>query len=318
MITARPCFAAPAAFPVLQAGPVAKCPYRRTPTRCSASESSTTSDRTIAEKVAARLRAELPVLFDAACEDHYALYSPTVEFSDPLSRFRGVGPYRANIAFLRDSPVFKDTGLDIFDVAVRSPTLVRTRWALAMTAQIPWRPRVAFTGTSDYELDADGNIVRHVDIWDSLADSAYFAPAAVKDLLGQAAPGRGSKTKSPSGRLLRRDAVLEIREYPPGTLARVSDGGDGCILSAKKMADGGEASEEPVLSSPDFVAVVVLKLGTDPTSERARLLNIVTGAGYATPTRDAFIVTYRPGVNSRALSRELWVCVTDVDLSADK
>jgi Uncharacterized conserved protein (DUF2358) len=186
------------------------------------------------------LRQELPTLFDKDSPGpDLALYAPSVLFTDPLNRFRGARRYAANIAFLRRSPVFRDARLFLHDAWIPPPAAaprppppaaaaaaaannntVRTRWTLDMVANLPWRPRVAFTGTSDYALDADGKVAEHVDRWDSLDPEQNKFPslAAVRDLVTQCAykrpvPDPTIADGGPPFMLLRRARGYDIRRY---------------------------------------------------------------------------------------------------------
>lgn len=82
-----------------------------------------------------------------------------------------------------------------------------------MAMNLPWKPRVVFTGTSDYVLDVgSGEVVEHVDAWDSLSkegNEAFPSLEGVKDLIGLVARKGGDGV----GEMLRRSAEYEIRRY---------------------------------------------------------------------------------------------------------
>lgn len=183
------------------------------------------------------LREELPLLFSRGPSSmDKSLYAPDVEFRDPLNRFRGVERYVQNIGFLNSSPVFSGTQLDLHDVwaldqekadslGYQGPT-VRTRWTLSMVANLPWRPRISFTGVSDYVMEPQtGEVKSHIDLWDSLdrkANAAFPSLPGVKDVVSQCSFTASSPDQngSPPYQLLRRADDYVIRRY--GTLT-VSD-----------------------------------------------------------------------------------------------
>lgn len=171
--------------------------------------------------IAEALRVDIPSLFspdppESQTQNETQIYSPDVTFEDPLNKFRGLKRYESNIAFLKNSPVFSKTTLTLHNLAYHStkPDTIRTRWTLSMRANLPWRPVISFTGQSDYVVDlASSTVTRHIDYWDSLADSTYFSFPAVKDLLSQCTPRLLSPYAQPAFVLLRRTPHLQIRSY---------------------------------------------------------------------------------------------------------
>lgn len=205
----------------------------RCPPQATATPPSVPTTPPRVQAVADRLWNELPTLFDSAAKPDYSIYAESVTFEDPLNKFRGVSRYAANINFLNSSPVFATASLSLYDVRVISPyrDTVRTRWALQMVANLPWRPCAAFTGQSDYVVNDAGKVCRHIDYWDSLPDSAFFSLSAVVDLLAQCRPGRISPLELGGFQLLRRTPVMEVRNFE-------MDAHEGVLLRQTRERDG--------------------------------------------------------------------------------
>lgn len=182
------------------------------------------------------LREDLRVLFDPDNRNgpDTSVYNADVFFEDPLNQFRGAKRYASNISFLKKSPVFSDSTLVIHDSWIRQNVTadelgipggdqeresIRTRWTLEMTANLPWKPRVVFTGTSDYVVDEEtGKVSEHIDLWDSLTpeENKFFSMSAVRHLLDQAAPPRkriGSVLEDMPYTTLRKAKSYELRTY---------------------------------------------------------------------------------------------------------
>ena len=65
---------------------------------------------------------------------------------------------------------------ELLDLQVVSPHLLLSRWRLEAMLKLPWRPRIkAYTGTTLYELDADGLICRHTELWSISAADAFIS-----------------------------------------------------------------------------------------------------------------------------------------------
>ena len=140
-----------------------------------------------ATEVAGQLREEYPRMFDPSYTPRWELYDSMVRFEDPLNRFRGIQAYRRNIGMLRDSPLFGDGQLVLHDLYEMTPETLVARWTLSLRVRfLPWRPRVVFTGTSEYLLDlGNRRILSHTDRWDSINRQECFSWEGVGDLLGQ-------------------------------------------------------------------------------------------------------------------------------------
>jgi hypothetical protein len=48
---------------------------------------------------------------------------------------------------------------------------------------LPWTPRVVFTGVSVYTLDSAGQVVKHVDLWDSCGEDELPLLGGLRDIL---------------------------------------------------------------------------------------------------------------------------------------
>lgn len=192
----------------------------------------------------------MPGIFGGRGPD-LALYDAGVAFQDPLNRFRGAEKYAANIRFLGESVVFSDADIVLHDawcVSVDGKEAVRTRWTLGMTVGLPWRPRVVFSGTSDYVVGGEGTVVEHLDRWDSLTkegNEAFPSVEGIRDLLGLVKPGGRVEG---GGEVLRRGRGYVVRRYGAGVdgvgrVERVSgqEGGlDGEVVVAVAAVKGGD------------------------------------------------------------------------------
>ncbi|GAB0494170.1 hypothetical protein MMPV_005460 [Pyropia vietnamensis] len=191
--------------------------------------------------LAAKLQTELPALFrtDAGDPD-WSLYTPDVQFEDPLNRFRGVAKYRDNIRFLKESFAFRNSAMFLHDTVAGEDSVV-TRWTLAMTAAfLPWSPRVVFTGESIYGVDLTpgdtmGGVNRHIDTWDSIAAQKFLSIEAIGDLVRQLSPAGAVLARAGSGGdpppgvppylTLRREAAWEVRRVDGYAAVAAADGG---------------------------------------------------------------------------------------------
>lgn len=131
--------------------------------------------------------------------------------------------YKSNIAMLKDSPLFKDSKMDLHEAVVQPDGSVLTRWTLAMTFKaFPWQPRITFTGTSTYFLDSNGLVSKHVDMWDSIDNQSPVSFQALSDLISQMLPDitkrgvqaiKGGAAEEITHTVIRRAPGLEIRRF---------------------------------------------------------------------------------------------------------
>ena len=177
------------------------------------------------------------------------LYAESVSFNDPLIELSGVDAYRNNVDMLAGVNAlgklcFSDTGLAMHACKeLDGGNMIETRWTLQFRFNLlPWKPLAQFTGVSRYTLDGQSRVLRQQDYWDSVnlrpgANGGSYAEqpklAAVRDLLGQLAPGNANQAQQASSKelpyvLLRRAAPrdglpgYEIRRYPQHVSVKTS------------------------------------------------------------------------------------------------
>jgi len=92
----------------------------------------------------------------------YRIYTRDVFFKDPLTQFRGLERYKKMIGFIRRW--FIDPHLELHALEQTGNT-IETRWTLSWSAPLPWRPRIAISGWSHLELNAEQQIKSHIDYW---------------------------------------------------------------------------------------------------------------------------------------------------------
>lgn len=93
----------------------------------------------------------------------YELYASEVYFKDPMTQFRGVKRYREMIGFIQT--YFIDVAMELHDISQTDNT-IQTRWTLRWIAPFPWKPLMAISGRSELELNSEGLVCSHIDIWD--------------------------------------------------------------------------------------------------------------------------------------------------------
>eukprot|EP00741_Cyanophora_paradoxa_P020306 tig00021244_g19599.t1 len=239
------------------------------------------------------LKHELPSMFEPGNSVDYSIYAQDVFFQDPLNKFNGIGKYRQNISFLQT--FFKDSKLDLHDiytdVTAGGEDVVVTRWTLSMTAPFPWRPRLAFTGTSEYVLGPEGTVVRHIDKWDSLPGptegglqdllSEMFGAGSGAPLEGSA-PGAGAVAQAPYT-LLRRYPGFEVREYGAFEVVRTAYTARPAGFSAlDAYLHGNSMSGEGLPRS----APVIYAVPSDPASPAPKRMAYPVPAGASEPLDD--------------------------------
>lgn len=263
------------------------------------------------------LRDTTPNTFAKGVTQDYSKYSPHVQFTDPLNNFNGIDRHAANIDFLCDSFVFCDATLDYHDIRVLPPSaspfsdVIRARWSLCMTFRLlPWKPRLLFSGLTDYVVDIDsGQIARHIDFWDSLADSSYFSFPALNDFVSMCLPSYPVPFDvAPDFKLLLRTDSFQIwRFVNPVSLSKISP--SSYIYSPSSPVDQDEAVR--------LVAIAPLPSNPPPSqfvSEMtASLLANVNKSGFATTGTRTFCVR----LDSRPPTYHVWVELVGVRLDAN-
>lgn len=92
----------------------------------------------------------------------YRIYAEDVYFKDPLNEFRGRDRYRQMIQLIERW--FIHPKLDLHQIQ-RTGNQIRTDWTLSWTTPLPWKPRIAITGWSELQLNAEELIISHIDYW---------------------------------------------------------------------------------------------------------------------------------------------------------
>jgi len=160
-------------------------------------------------------------------------YSEDISFTDPLKSLKGKASYKDDIETVTGQSVIgkallSDNFLDLHAVedVPGDPTRLRTRWTVSFVFKLlPWKPKVLFSGVSEYAIDPVSAIVlSQRDYWDtlSLQDGGSYVPSGalegVVDLLGQLlpAPLQPAKAQEPatasgtSWQLLRKARAYRI------------------------------------------------------------------------------------------------------------
>ena len=92
----------------------------------------------------------------------YSIYAKDVYFQDPLNKFRGIKRYQQMIKFM--STWFQEIKMDLHQLEFRDDT-IHSEWTLHWTTPLPWKPRIAIAGRSELQLNADNQIISHIDYW---------------------------------------------------------------------------------------------------------------------------------------------------------
>jgi hypothetical protein len=80
----------------------------------------------------------------------------------PLSKFRGLGKYKAMIGFI--NTFFIAVKMDLHDIRQSGDT-INMEWTLSWNTPLPWKPRIAVPGWSELKVNSDGLINSHIDYW---------------------------------------------------------------------------------------------------------------------------------------------------------
>ena len=209
------------------------------------------------EGVAADLAADLPHLFDEQGIDR-GMYSESVRFEDPITRYDSLDGYLFNIQLLRRlfSPTFK-----LLAVRQTGAWELTTRWTMGMQfALLPWRPPLVFTGTSIMGVDpVSRKFISHVDTWDSIDDQAYLSIEGLQDLVRQLRPSLTPSLDTPEYEVLTRRRDYEVRRYADFSVAEVPvvggpgpAAGDGFNDLAGYIFGGNEGGESMAMTTPVY------------------------------------------------------------------
>lgn len=109
---------------------------------------------------------DLPPLFER--DIAYDIYSQDICFTDPINTFHGKLSYRLVYWSLRfhGRLFFTQIDLDLHDVKQVDNNVIEAYWTVKGTLRLPWKPQIHFNGTSNYTINEDGLIYKHVDTWD--------------------------------------------------------------------------------------------------------------------------------------------------------
>lgn len=214
-------------------------------------------NRELLESLAAFLSDDLEHLFDSQGIDR-SKYESDVEFLDPLTRYNNIEGYLFNIQMLRYlfSPKFTLHGVEI-----SGEDELTTRWTMGMKfALLPWRPSVNFTGRSILTVNlSSGKFKRHVDVWDSIENNAYFSTEGLLDLLKQLLPNLETPNlETPTYEVLQRKKDFEVREYEAFAVAETKSEGGGLASGsgfnelAGYIFGGNEEEKKMDMTTPVF------------------------------------------------------------------
>ncbi|VXD11422.1 conserved hypothetical protein [Planktothrix serta PCC 8927] len=112
------------------------------------------------------LNQDLPLLFNQ--DISYDIYTPDIEFIDPVNRFKGKFNYRIVFWTLRfhGQLFFTELYFDLHDVQQTASDIITANWTVRGTLRLPWKPQLFFNGYSTYKLTSEGLIYYHQDTWD--------------------------------------------------------------------------------------------------------------------------------------------------------
>ncbi|EKX34199.1 hypothetical protein GUITHDRAFT_90543 [Guillardia theta CCMP2712] len=104
-----------------------------------------------------------------------AIYSNDCFFDapDPDMPVRGLRKYVDATSHLFEP---KSSSIDLLSIETVDDSAVLARWRLEATLMLPWRPSVkAYTGVTLYELNEEGLVSRHTELWSITAADAFIS-----------------------------------------------------------------------------------------------------------------------------------------------
>ncbi len=127
---------------------------------------STTAYQLQVTRVIETLQKELPTLFEK--DISYDIYTRSIYFQDPISRFKGKFNYRIIFWTLRFHAqlFFQAIYFDVHDVHQSDKETIKVNWTVRGTLRLPWKACLFFNGNSTYKLNQEGLIYNHLDTWD--------------------------------------------------------------------------------------------------------------------------------------------------------
>lgn len=141
--------------------------------------SAQTNDR-IAQ-IVATLWQDLPMLFER--DISYDIYSQDIFFKDPVNTFKWKFNYRIIFWTLRFHArlFFTEIYFDVHDITHPELDRIFVTWTVRGTLRVPWQAKILFNGNSDYKLNENQQIYRHIDSWDRSPQEIlrqFFRPAS--------------------------------------------------------------------------------------------------------------------------------------------
>ena len=114
----------------------------------------------------ASIEADYKADYFVTAEGAMDAYAPDCTFSDDFSSYRGVDRFKRNVAnlgnFIEEGSLNIDAELqELADGSVRS------KWTFSSVLKLPWRPRLAASGTTTHVFDANNRVVEHNERWES-------------------------------------------------------------------------------------------------------------------------------------------------------
>ncbi|CAN8269676.1 unnamed protein product [Cochlearia groenlandica] len=109
------------------------------------------------------------------------IYSVDCIFEDPTISFQGTELYKRNLRLL--VPFLEDASIELQNIDKNESSqrkYIQATWKLRTYLKLPWRPLILIHGSTDYELDRDLKIVRHVEKWNVSAVEAIKQIFTVK------------------------------------------------------------------------------------------------------------------------------------------
>jgi len=149
-----------------------------------------------------------------------ARYSPTLLFTDPITRTEGFEVFE----FLMNSVRFLfKSDFEVHSVNITGPAEITTRWTMYLKQeQLPWKPTIVLSGKTFYTIDVEKRLVlSHVDEWDSVSHNKFFSIAGLQDMTAQLMKWdlTPNNLETPEYSVLKRMQSYEIRKYRPFIVA---------------------------------------------------------------------------------------------------
>ena len=112
-------------------------------------------------EVLAGLRADYDRAYFVNGNMRVELYEPDCRFEDPFVGFEGTARFKTNVENL--GPFLQNVRLDVLSFDER-PQSVNVRWRFICDLDLPWRPRLAASGSTEHFFSETGRVERHVEV----------------------------------------------------------------------------------------------------------------------------------------------------------